>query len=173
MSTPNQHHRRIAQRNAKESALLRPPGEVRNLIWSYAVHAGEPVFVDYFDSHDPQNWPIQDISQVCRQVHAETRLLAYVVNTFESIDIDALTEWLMIRLPEQRAAIQRIQVCDRQFSYDFLQLLPGLKSIVVKCFCDKAVVDDCAHGKAIVNNLEGTSGNSGLKIQHLPMFLKK
>ncbi|KAH8629995.1 hypothetical protein IG631_14572 [Alternaria alternata] len=75
----------------------------------------------------------------------------------------------MARLPEQKAAIQRIAINCGNYPNLPLQLLPGLKSIVVECFCDEAVVDDCANGKAIVNNL----GNSGLKIQHLPLFLKK
>ncbi|CAN9300483.1 hypothetical protein CC77DRAFT_1060501 [Alternaria alternata] len=172
MSTPNQHYLRISQRNAEESALLRLPPEIRNLIWSYAVHAETLVSVHLVSRRYPTEWPVQGMSRVCRQVHAETRLLAYTVNTFTLVNTAYLTAWLMMLLPEQKAAIQRIQVGDYQFSYDFLQLLPGLKSIVVECFCNKAVVDDCTDGKAIINHLEDILGNSGLKIQHLPMFLK-
>ncbi|CAN9397304.1 unnamed protein product [Alternaria alternata] len=169
MSTPNQHYLRISQRNAEESALLRLPPEIRNLIWSYAVHAETLVSVHLVSRRYPTEWPVQGMSRVCRQVHAETRLLAYTVNTFTLVNTAYLTAWLMMLLPEQKAAIQRIQVGDYQFSYDFLQLLPGLKSIVVECFCNKAVVDDCTDGKAIINHLEDILGNSGLKIQRLPI----
>jgi hypothetical protein len=104
------------------------------------------------------------MSRVCRQVHAETRLLAYTVNTFYSIGTVSLTRWLVARLPEQRAAIQRIGVkCGDCLDHP-LHLLPGLKSLEVDWPWD--VIDDCARGTAM-KDLEDTWGNSDLKIQIL------
>jgi hypothetical protein len=142
-------------------------------MWSYAVQAERHVNIHLIGYWYGPTWPVQGMSRVCRQVHAETRLLAYAVNDFFSIDKAYFTTWLMARLPEQKAAIQRIAINCGNYPNLPLQPLPGLKSIVVECFCDEAVVDDCARGKAMINNLEDMLGNSGLKIQHLPLFLEK
>jgi hypothetical protein len=61
----------------------------------------------------------------------------------------------MARLPEQRAAIQRIGVnCGDCLGLP-LHLLPGLKSLEVDCLESRGVIDGCAYGKAI-KDLEDT-----------------
>jgi hypothetical protein len=108
------------------------------------------------------------MSRVCRQVHAETRLLAYAVNTFFSNEEASLTTWLMARLPEHKAAIQRISIQCGAYPNLPLHLLPSLKSLEVYCICARDVIDDCARG--IINNLEDIRGNSDVKIQHWSLF---
>jgi len=153
-----------AQRNADESALLRLPPEIRQRIWNYAVHAQTVTIGDVYPN-DSQDYPEQSILRVCRQVHAETCLLPYSHNSFWPDDMDSLAVWLTRRLPEQMAAIQRIEIDCRESSAATLRLLPGIKYVGVYCICDGLCPDVPARGKAIQEALGDIWRNYNLNIK--------
>ena len=153
-----------AQRNAQESALLRLPAEIRHRIWTYAVHA-QTVTMGYLDWMDRKDYPKQSVLQVCRQVHAETCLLPYSNNSFWIYDIVSLSVWLTRRLPEQIAAVQRIEISCCECSEAPLRLLTGMKHIIVYCICDGLCPTDPARSKAIKEALGGSWGNFDFKIR--------
>ena len=152
-----------AQRNAQESALLRLPPEIRRRIWTYAVHAQMVTIGDWYEVKG--SYPEQSILRVCRQVHAETCLLPYSGNSFWPNKIESLSAWLTRRLPEQIAAVQRIEIWCCDCSAAPLRLLPGVKYVRVYCICDLLCPSLPARGIAIGQRLEVVLGHSDLKIQ--------
>jgi len=154
-----------AQRNADKSGLLRLPPEIRQRIWTYAVHV-QTVIVGYGTyPEDARYYPEQSILRVCRQVHAETCLLPYSGNTFSPDDMGCFNVWLKRRLPEQLAALRRLELWCHEYPKSPLRLLSGLKHVRVYCICDGLCPLDPGRGKAIKENLEGIWGNSDLEIQ--------
>jgi hypothetical protein len=69
------------------------------------------------------------------------------------------------RLPEQIAAIQRLELyCDECKDVP-LRLLPGLKYICVHCICDEWCRDEPARGKVIEEIFGGVLRNFDLNIR--------
>ena len=97
-----------AQRNARDSPLLRLPAEIRNMIFRYAVGGNEIHVQRAFVYRTSKKWRDNSNSywhgrathlgdrrlkalaqgtafhfpEVCRQIYAETATLAYAINTF-------------------------------------------------------------------------------------------
>lgn len=153
-----------AQRNAEESALLRLPPEIRQRIWTYVVQA-QIVHIGSWDPMDSEDYPEQGMIRVCRQIHAETCLLPYAVHYFRLYEDLWLKEWIARRLPEQTAAVQRLEVwCDDCLTMP-LVLLPGLCSLTVYCSCGECHDDDSVQGKIIEEALKHSCGNPDIKIK--------
>jgi hypothetical protein len=81
----------------KQSPLLSLPAEIRNRIYRYAIghHKFQMVktmYKDYYElrcisggrsDNQPGIWnEIHNLPRTCRQLHKETRLLPYTLNTF-------------------------------------------------------------------------------------------
>jgi len=158
-----------AQRNAEDSALLRLPPEIRQRIWTYVVQA-QIVHIGCWDPLDRNDNTEQSMIRVCRQVHAETCLLPYAVHCFRLYEDLWLKEWITRRLPEQTAAVQRVELwCDDCLTTP-LGLLPGLCSLTVYCLCGECCGDDSAQGKIVEETLRHSCVNPDLKIKILEMI---
>jgi hypothetical protein len=154
-----------AQRNAKESALLRLPPELRNRIWRYVLKVEEIALDDetIWNLEEPQ----VSVLCVCRQVHTETCLLLYSINLFTLYGGEHMAEWLAQRLPEQRNAITRVAICcpnENGFDYPLLMLL-GLKTLWVLCICDGTCAKDLVVQQAHKKDLYDIWGGSDLEIR--------
>jgi hypothetical protein len=115
-------------RNRKTSPLLRLPGELRNRVYGYALSG---VTISVFPA--PKPWdPAQlhahvadpvtaltatsnvmdtiNLTRVCRQIHAETRLLPFRAFTFHVNSDGSFNKFIDILLAVQRDAISTIEV---------------------------------------------------------------
>jgi hypothetical protein len=76
--------RRHRPKNEKAFPLLELPAELRNAVYEYALHGHLWVAVPW-DSYGKDSKSYSDalaLLSVCHQIHAETKLLPYVLNTF-------------------------------------------------------------------------------------------
>ncbi|KAF3001333.1 hypothetical protein E8E13_005790 [Curvularia kusanoi] len=103
----------ITRRNRKESPLLRLPAELRNRIYGYAMSGGVTLEdhllpAELAVAHNPPGASLA-LPKVCYQLHQETALLLFSLNTFTGSSttiedfLDALGEY-------QKAKIESITV---------------------------------------------------------------
>ncbi len=128
------------------SPLLLLPAEIRNIVWEYAT-TGCTIKLYRADHGGLLGCPPDAgfrLMQVCRQIYAETALLAYKLSTF------FVTHWSLFHenwpdklLPIQKNAIKTIRLAELLF-YEFLvnpshlpinAYFPNLNTIeVVRCY---------------------------------------
>ncbi|KAG9204180.1 hypothetical protein G6514_001819 [Epicoccum nigrum] len=94
----------FTERNQRLSPLLRLPGEIRNRIYFYAVGNGPLPIPSGHTS--PNLFGLHTLSKVCRQLHAETRLLPYALNDLCFVTIPSFVAWSR-RAPEEVRAVVR------------------------------------------------------------------
>lgn len=93
-----------AERTQQQSRFLCLPGEIRNRVYFYAIGNG-PLPIP--SGHIPPDLPkLQTLSKVCRQLHAETRLLPYVLNDLCFVTISSFVAWSRRAPQEVRAAVR-------------------------------------------------------------------
>jgi len=131
-------------RNQSESPLLQLPAELRNIIYTYVLQDDLWVVAYRLTKTESRGYPIA-LLFVCRQIHAETALLPYALNTFLIGDIslgeDAALGFLGRRTPAQLQSMQTLY-----FIYDlwnfaipprwtvdfkFLDMLPRLRTLQI------------------------------------------
>lgn len=102
-----------AKTNATASPFLRLPGEIRNRIYKLVLTHEKPVMIWHIEPMmEDEHVVSQNIHGVCRQIYAETKTTFYAINTFR-MTFEGLQTFS--RRPEfQRAAVQHIQLVDRQ-----------------------------------------------------------
>ena len=164
-----------AQRNANKSALLRLPPKIRRRIWSWVLQVSRnladtvEIATRYYPM-GPVTHPSMTVLRTCRQIHAETCLLPYTVTTFCFYEPEAFEEWVKNRLPEQKAAVERIAIFCSDCTEIPLRWLPSLKSVDVYCICDGNCPDEFdwpERGEAILEALEASWGNDDLEVRFL------
>lgn len=97
----------VTQRSIR-STLLCLPAEIRNRIYELVFWQSDGIHIDGAQDmvEPPENFLA--ITEVCRQIHAETRLLVYSVNTF-FVDFHFVF-WLRSLEDDQRKAISSIEL---------------------------------------------------------------
>ncbi|KAF2132950.1 hypothetical protein P153DRAFT_333723 [Dothidotthia symphoricarpi CBS 119687] len=132
----------MASRNSQESLLLRLPGEIRNIIWTYAVgghlinirdpyyrkrlsmksgyHASplsisaqSPLLHQYVS-------PTFKLPQVCRQIYCESSSLIYTQNCFAFGSLRAIDNWIKNRPLGQKRLVTSIDV-----PFEYMRLYYG------------------------------------------------
>lgn len=110
--------------NATNSPLLQLPGEIRNMIFKYAVLSDDGWIALIFNRHNfisrsgPSTQACKDqtssiamrLPLVCRQIYSETATLFYSVNCFAFESDDMMLKWLAKRLLAQREAIRTLML---------------------------------------------------------------
>jgi hypothetical protein len=98
----------IALRNQQTSPLLRLSAELRNQIYFHVLHVGTwtPNATAHASTSATPKGHYVSILSVCRQLHHETSLLPFRLDTF-SLDGDAFA-WLCKLTTSQKAAITRV-----------------------------------------------------------------
>ena len=97
-----------AAHNAKNSPLLRLPGEIRNQIWELVLKGRRIDLTNLrFPRHDlPFSRPLFALPEVCRQMYVDTAILGYRLNSFLLHADRAHTRlWSDGLIPAQRNAI--------------------------------------------------------------------
>ncbi|KAF2118248.1 hypothetical protein BDV96DRAFT_597106 [Lophiotrema nucula] len=112
---------KIAKGNSETSPLLRLPGEIRNMIWVYALggHRINVLENDNVVSHTSRlidapndsaaSSPTFQLPQVCRQLYAETALLPYQLNTFALKNTISKSGWVKSLCAAQRRSITSLR----------------------------------------------------------------
>ncbi|KAF3046618.1 hypothetical protein E8E12_011252 [Didymella heteroderae] len=99
------------------SPLLSLPAELRDMIWSHVL--GGNVFDIKCSVRIPWGVAVTNTTtaphslallQTCRQIHAETWMLPFTLNTFQFKSEDAFKPWLAEFDPAQQAAIQSVRL---------------------------------------------------------------
>lgn len=99
------------------SPLLSLPAELRNIIWSNVL--GDHIFDIKCSVRIPWGLSVANTTtsphslallRTCRQIHAETRLLPFTINTFQFKSEDAFKPWLAKFDSAQKAAIQHVRL---------------------------------------------------------------
>ena len=94
----------MASSASLSKSILDLPGEIRNRIYFYAIGSG-PLPIP--SGHIPPNLSkLQTLSKVCRQLHAETRLLPYVLNDLCFVTIPSFVAWSR-RAPQEVRTVVR------------------------------------------------------------------
>jgi hypothetical protein len=108
------------RRNGEESPLLRLPAELRNKIYEYAI--GGHV-IELFDSTKKPHYNMLSqadghytalanptvLSKICRQLHSETALLPYSLNTFHG-HLRRIHRFLKGLTKAQREQIKSVEI---------------------------------------------------------------
>ncbi|KAJ4987365.1 hypothetical protein SVAN01_07103 [Stagonosporopsis vannaccii] len=101
----------------KSSPLLFLPAELRNIIWTLVL--GETIVSIDCEIRIPWGIRVKNstakqhnlaLLRTCRQIHNETRLLPFILNTFQFRSEDVFKPWLARFKPEQRLAIAQIRL---------------------------------------------------------------
>ncbi|KAG9188909.1 hypothetical protein G6011_07614 [Alternaria panax] len=96
----------ISQRNATISPLLRLPAELRNMIWTFALDCGQDVqLLREAELRFPEGFRnCINLIFVCRQLHAETNVMFYEINTFSML---TAKRSFLVKFLEKRTITQR------------------------------------------------------------------
>ncbi|RMZ66690.1 hypothetical protein GMOD_00002050 [Pyrenophora seminiperda CCB06] len=105
------------------------------------------------------------ILRVCRQMYAETCLLAYAVNVFWFYDRVPFMAWLKRRLPEQKAAVRRIWIFCYDCEVSSLRSFSRLNHAKVFCLCKGICPLSTERGRVVKKGLEGIWGRGGSEIK--------
>ncbi|KAF2118244.1 hypothetical protein BDV96DRAFT_643498 [Lophiotrema nucula] len=159
---PDQRTLEIAQQNARESPLLRLPGEIRHEIWGHVVYDPRVDFFNYWKRINRQMDGYLNFLLVSRQIYTEARFLPFTLNTFH-LKLDDLkpkgdlAKELPKLLPAQRNAIRSAvhhswyHMCTEppdlldyrnceifeDWKIDFMRLLPALQKIYLSVtYCE-------------------------------------
>ncbi|KAF2036007.1 hypothetical protein EK21DRAFT_106840 [Setomelanomma holmii] len=135
---------RMALRNQKLSTLLQIPPELRNIIYSYVLKGHQWAVVQPCDCHKPRHDDIA-LLRFCRQVHAESALLAYTLDTFFLRDINTnikeINAFLAARSVPQLQVMRSISLGysksaaseDAKFQgFSFLDKMPHLRTLNIQ-----------------------------------------
>jgi hypothetical protein len=114
-------HTHSTERNQELSPLLRLPGEIRNRIFFYAI--GNDTLPIPSDHTPPDLSKGRILSKVCRQLHAETRLLPYAVNDLCFVTIPSFVAW-------SRRAPQEVRAVVRCIMFEYISRPQGLPKYV-------------------------------------------
>ena len=133
-------------RNQSESPLLQLPAELRNIIYTYVLQEHSRVAAFPLRNTGPRRYPLA-LLFVCRQIHAETALLPYALNTFLVGDItcyiDDALGFLRNRSPAQLRSIQYLYIYynihgsirgvnSTMDGFKFLDMLPRLRTLQIR-----------------------------------------
>ncbi len=135
-----------AENNRTTSRLLLLPAQIRKMIWDYAT-IGHTINLSRAYDRSFLGWPSEAcfcLTQVCRQIYAETALLGYRLSTFFVTHWSLFHEsWTDKLLPIQKNAIKTIRLAELLF-YKFLvnpshlpinAYFPNLKTVeIVRCY---------------------------------------
>ncbi|KAF2847631.1 hypothetical protein T440DRAFT_481625 [Plenodomus tracheiphilus IPT5] len=97
-------------------------------IWGYVLHVGEVHIAHEIIDLRPQ----MSILRACRQMHMETALLPYSLNTFV-LDSWKADRWVIKLVWEQRIAIARIRIEIGDVQYVAVHSFRNLQKIYVDC----------------------------------------
>jgi hypothetical protein len=106
--SPAESSRAAANRGRETSPFLRLPAELRNPIYEMLLHHNHGIRIDedWGMVNPPSNFLA--ITEVCRQVHVETRILPYSINMFV-VDLEFIS-WLRFLDDDRREAITSIEL---------------------------------------------------------------
>ncbi|CAO2656919.1 Nn.00g057220.m01.CDS01 [Neocucurbitaria sp. VM-36] len=141
-------------KNKMNSPLLRLPGEVRNQIYSYIFNGYEVEPSVKFPELNPrrvkgchlrcriygsEEWKdfntwdrLLGLTNVCHQLHGETRLLPFRLNTFQVRYEEDFDFWLSLLTEDQRNAITTVSFGAWGY-HDIAVLYEGLPSLLHRC----------------------------------------
>lgn len=103
---------------AKGSALLKLPPELRNRIYEYVLISSEHVVVH---THEKHSWSAPPLLQTCRKMRDEAAGIYYGGNTFECGTILPelfVSDWLIHIGKKQQSIIRRLCINEQGFDHD-------------------------------------------------------